>query len=110
MKPHQGILKCVECFVRLSAKKPDTGVRDRQRQRMEMKRKETEKMGVKYGSAEHVEVVDDKSVISEEKISHDEAEKIASGGAGDRKKIGSRRSTVTDKDFKRTDEDHIPGD
>lgn len=108
MQPHQGILHCVECLVGLTSKRPDTGVRDRQRQRMEMKLKEQKKMGVKYGSAEHVAVVDGKAVISDKKLKTGEAEKVASGKPA--KQIGSKRSVVTDKDFKRTDEDHIPGD
>ena len=65
-------------------------------------------MSVKYGTAEHVEVVKDKAVISDKKLETKEAEKVASGKS--KKRVGSKRSVVADKDFKRTDEDHIPGD
>lgn len=106
MKPYQGILQCVECFVKVSSDRPDTSARDRQRQRMEMKLKETKKMGVKYGTAEHTKVVGDKVVISEQKLDSPSAEKVASA----KPKTGSKKTAVAKKDFKRNDEDHIPGD
>ena len=110
MRAHLGILYCVECFVGYTTNKgPDTGLRDRQQQRMAMEAKERVTVPVKYGTAEHVQVTDDgKTVISEKQITPEDAEKVASSGGKTKKKIN--KTVVTDKDYKRTDEDHIPGD
>lgn len=109
MRPFQQVLHCVECFVELTLKKSNQHAiqRDRQLQRMKMKESQ---MPIKYGTAEHVKVTEDgKAVISDEPISTLEAEKVASESTK-KKKPDNRKVTVTDKDFKRTDEDHIPGD
>ena len=65
-------------------------------------------MPIKYGTAEHVEVTGNSAVITNKKLKSGEAEKIASKKP-DPKKSASQ-AVVTNKDFKRTDEDYIPGD
>lgn len=104
MRVLHGKLYCVECFVLKSSTRNFAG---QERKRMQNQRMETRRtVGVKYGSADQVAIRGEKAVISDKPLKDTEAEKIAADGAV----TGKKKVVVTDKDHRRTDEDHIPGD